>query len=83
MKSEKAKEYLASICKASAMFYEGEQEECDLKLKDAKHAVELAENDMIEKAVKAFCYEKCHGMCVSFEFFGCKDKDDFKKKLIE
>lgn len=51
MKSEKAKEYLASICNASAMLYEGEPEECDLKLKEAKHAVELAEEEMAEKAV--------------------------------
>lgn len=85
MKSEKAKEYLANICKASAMLYEGELEDCDLKLKDVKHAVELAEADMVEKAERAFCVYLCSDRL--FPCLGnrksCKMLKEFKRNMEE
>lgn len=49
MKSEKAKEYLLECVKAVAPLYLGDAGECDLKLKEAKRAVELAEQEAEER----------------------------------
>lgn len=49
MKSEKAKEYLLECVKAVAPLYTGDAGECNLKLKEAKHAVELAEQEAEER----------------------------------
>lgn len=86
MKSKRAREYLSNICKTSAIMYDGEPAECDLKLKNAKEAVELAEEDMIDKAVNAFCFSKCgYGPCVMKENGRdeCKELWVFKRKLME
>lgn len=49
MKSEKAKEYLLECVKVVGLFYPGAPGECDLKLKEAKRAVELAEQEAEER----------------------------------
>lgn len=49
MKSDKAKEYLLECVKAVGFLYPGAAGECDLKLKEAKHAVELAEQEAEER----------------------------------
>ncbi len=58
MKSERAKQYLLKVVAPIATMYPGCPEECDLKLIEAKRAVELAEQDaeerMREKAIDAF-----------------------------
>ncbi len=80
MKSKRAKEYISDICKTSAALYDGDPGECDLKLKDAKHAVEFAEEDMVEKASQLF--EKF----MSGVFQGDTLKrmaEEFKQKLME
>ena len=58
MKSEKAKKYLTKVVAPIAMMYPDAPEMCDLKLGEAKHAVELAEQEaeerMRQKAIEAF-----------------------------
>lgn len=49
MKSEKAKKYLTKVVRPIAMMYPGAPEMCDLKLGEAKHAVELAEQEAEER----------------------------------
>lgn len=49
MKSDKAKEYLLECVKAVAPLYPDDAGECDLKLKEAKRAVELAEQEAEER----------------------------------
>lgn len=49
MKSEKAKEYLLECVKVVGFLYPGAAGECDLKLKEAKRAVELAEQEAEER----------------------------------
>lgn len=70
MKSKRAREYL--IGKVAAFMYPGEPEECDLKLKDAKHAVEIAEEDMAEKAGRVFS-----------EYLSGAHPEDIIKKNVE
>lgn len=57
MKSERAKKYLLKVVTPIAMMYSDCPEECDLKLGEAKQAVELAEQEaeerMREKAIEA------------------------------
>lgn len=58
MKSEKAKQYLLKVVTPIAMMYPDCPGECDIKLIEAKRAVELAEQEAEErmraKAVEAF-----------------------------
>lgn len=49
MKSEKAKKYLTKVVTPIAMMYPDAPEMCDLKLGEAKHAVELAEQEAEER----------------------------------
>lgn len=81
MKSKRAREYLSDICWAGILIY-GDPGECDLKLKEAKHAVELAEEDMAEKAAKAFCALHCPQGC-SMCGLECLALITFKQKLME
>lgn len=73
MKSKRAREYLDGRYKT--MFL--------MSLSESIKAVEIAEEDMAEKAAKAFCRAKCHGLCVAFEAFGCKELNEFKRKMEE
>ena len=56
MKSERAKQYLLNIETEATLMYPNFREGCDLKMAEAKRAVELAEQDaemrMREKAHK-------------------------------
>jgi hypothetical protein len=58
MKSEKAKQYLLKVVTPIAMMYPDCPGECDIKLIEAKRAIELAEQEaeerMRRKAVEAF-----------------------------
>lgn len=54
MKSEKAKNYLAKTVEGIAGLYPGDIGSCDLNLREAKRAVELAEHDARERAVAAY-----------------------------
>lgn len=58
MKSERAKQYLLKVVAPIALMYPDCPEECDLKLIEAKRAVELAEQEAEErmraKAIDAF-----------------------------
>lgn len=52
----------------------------------AERAVEFAEEDMAEKAAKAFCFCKCGiGPCIMKQVGRdeCKDLREFKQKLME
>lgn len=82
MKSKRAREYLSDICWAGILIY-GEPGECDLKLKEAKHAVELAEEDMAEKAAKAFCAVHCPKGCPFDNSEECNSLREFKQKMME
>ncbi len=89
MKSEKAKKYLTKVVRPIAMMYPGAPEMCDLKLGEAKHAVEFAEQEaeerMRQKAVKAYCHDCCctvAGECgIGSE--NCIALRDFIQKLNE
>lgn len=58
MKSEKAKQYLLKVVTPIAMMYPDCPGECDIKLIEAKRAVELAEQEaeerMRKRAIGAF-----------------------------
>lgn len=89
MKSEKAKKYLSKIVMPIAMMYPDAPEMCDLKLGEAKHAVELAEQEAEErvrnKAIATFCTANCPKGC-SFGIgggIGCAAKYRFIQKLNE
>ena len=82
MKSERAKQYLLKVVAPIAPMYPDCPEECDLKLGEAKRAVELAEQDaemrMREKAIKAYCSE-----CACYETGACAlDPDKCATKLL-
>ena len=70
MKSERAKQYLLNIETKTTLMYPNFREGCDLKMAEAKRAVELAEQDaemrMREKAIKAYCSE-----CACYESVAC------------
>ena len=56
MKSEKAKQYLLKVVTPIAMMYPDCPGECDIKLIEAKRAIELAEQEAEERMrAKAFC----------------------------
>ena len=83
MKGKRASEYLAGICWTGVLIY-GDPGQCDLKLKKAKQAVELAEEEMAEKSAKAFCEIVCADRC--FTCIGeayCKKFNEFKRKINE
>lgn len=89
MKSERAKRYLLKAVAPIAMMYPDCPEECDLKLGEAKQAVELAEQEaeerMREKAIEVFCASNCPKGC-SFGAdgnIGCGAKARFIQKLNE
>ena len=67
---------------AGVLIY-GDPGECDLKLKNAKEAVELAEDDMAEKASNAFCSAHCPKGCPFDNSDGCGALREFKQKLME
>lgn len=52
MKSKRAKDYLLDTVSVTSWMYLGHPEECDLKLKEAKHAVELAEAETEERILQ-------------------------------
>lgn len=89
MKSEKAKKYLTKVVTPIAMMYPDAPEMCDLKLGEAKHAVELAEQEaeerMREKAVKAYCHDCCCSVVGKCEIRSenCMSLRDFIQKLTE
>ena len=92
MKSEKAKQYLLKVVTPIAMMYPDCPEECDLKLGEAKRAVELAEQEaeerMREKAINAFkssCkyYDGCGGAKRECNSQQCEDLKSFIQKLNE
>lgn len=82
MKSKRAKQYLLKVTTPIAMMYPDCPEECDLKLREAKRAVELAEQEAEErmraKAIKAYCSE-----CTCYETGVCAlDPDKCATKLL-
>ena len=89
MKSEKAKQYLLKVVRPIAMMYPDCPGECDIKLIEAKRAVELAEQEaeerMREKAIGAFC-DECAGFeaCICCLPAGaCDRKNNFIQKLTK
>ncbi len=89
MKSEKAKQYLLKVVRPIAMMYPDCPGECDIKLIEAKRAVELAEQEaeerMREKAIEAFCDEcACFEACICCLPAGaCDRKNNFIQKLTK
>lgn len=80
MKSKRAKDYITTICLPQLLMYDDEYGEYELKLKDAKHAVDLAEEDMADKACRLF------EQFMSGVFQGDTPKkmaQEFKQKLME
>lgn len=84
MKSEKAKEYLRRVVYPIAMMYPYEPENCDLKLREAKRAVELAEQEAEERMRKK-AHEIVKEMMDGFFVGGMPHKiaDEFIQKLNE
>lgn len=92
MKSEKAKQYLLKVVTPIAMMYPDCPGECDIKLIEAKRAIELAEQEaeerMREKAIEAFkssCVYKdgCGGAGRACDLALCEDLRLFIQKLNE
>ena len=89
MKSEKAKQYLLKVVTPIAMMYPDCPGECDIKLIEAKRAIELAEQEAEErmraKAIEAYCRDCCCtvvGKCgIGSE--NCVALRDFIQKLTE
>jgi hypothetical protein len=81
MKSEKARQYLLKVVTPIAMMYPDCPGECDIKLIEAKRAIELAEQEaeerMRRKAKEAFisCCD-----CEEFQYDGkkCENCDTYK-----
>lgn len=83
MKSKRAEEYIDDS-RVYSDFYDG----CGFIVSegDASSAVEIAEEDMAEKASKAFCFCKCGiGPCIMQQVGRdeCKDLREFKRKMEE
>jgi hypothetical protein len=87
MKSKRAKQYLLKVITPIAMMYPDCPEECDLKLREAKRAVELAEQEaeerMRDEAIKVYClgcacYE--NGECIA-EPDKCDARNEFIKAI--
>lgn len=89
MKSEKAKQYLLKVVTPIAMMYPYCPGECDIKLIEAKRAIQLAEQEaeerMREKAIEAFCDEcACFEACICCLPAGaCDRKNNFIQKLTK
>lgn len=85
MKSEKAKKYLTKVVTPIVRMYPNAPEMCDLKLGEAKHAVELAEQEaeerVREKAIVVFCENECGGTCK--KVIECETLGKFIQKLNE
>lgn len=71
MKSKRAREYLDERYKT--MFL--------MSLLESIKAVELAEEDMTEKAANAFCSAHCPKGCPYDDSDGCKALREFKRKM--
>ena len=86
MKSKKAKQYLFKVVAPIAMMYPEHPEYCDLTLGEAKQAVELAEQEMINQALKAYCFCRCGVASCIMKQVGrddCKELREFKQKLTD
>lgn len=86
MKSKRAEEILRKYTERIEGFYDDGDYELMIWPLSAGRAVELAEEDMAEKAAKAFCFCKCGvGPCIMKQVGRdeCKDLRDFKQKLME
>ena len=83
MKSKRAEEYIGeSIYDAGDLV---DKDGCGwavVKRSDAYRAVELAEEDMVEKAEAAFCSERCFAGCPLTSKDYCSGLQRFKQKLI-
>lgn len=73
MKSNRARKYLDDRYKT--MFL--------MSLSESINAVEIAEEDMAEKATKAFCSAHCPKGCPSDDKEECGALLDFKQKMEE
>lgn len=92
MKSERAKQYLLNIETKTTLMYPNFREGCDLKMVEAKRAVELAEQEAEErmraKAIDAFkssCkyQDGCGGANRKCDPKQCEDFKLFIQKLTE
>ena len=84
MKSERAKQYLLKVVAPIAIMYPDCPEECDLKLIEAKRAVELAEQEA-EERMRAKAHKIIKEMMEGV-FQGNMPQniaDEFSKKLNE
>lgn len=80
MKSKRAEEYIDDS-RVYSDFYDG----CGFIVSegDASSAVEIAEEDMAEKAAKAFCAVHCPKGCPFDNSDGCGALREFKRKMEE
>lgn len=80
MKSKRAEEYI-DISIVYSDFYDA----CGFIVSegDASSAVEIAEEDMTEKAAKAFCAVHCPKGCPLYNKNECKALREFKRKMEE
>lgn len=83
MKSKRAEEYLNNNREEIEINWETGETEKMIWPKDAKQAVELAEEDMAEKAAKAFCALHCPQGCPFDNSEGCGALREFKQKMME
>lgn len=83
MISSKAERYLAdSLCDAGALVDKDGVGMLVVRRSDARRIVELAEEELLEKAEAAFCSERCFAGCPLTSKDYCGALQRFKQKLI-
>lgn len=83
MKSKRAKEYLKDNQEEIEINWETGETEYMIWPKDSRRAVELAEEDMANKASNAFCAVHCPKGCPYDDKEECKALREFKRKMEE
>lgn len=83
MISSKAERCLAdSLCDAGALVDKDGAGMLVVRRSDARHIVELAEEELLKKAEAAFCSERCFAGCPLTSKDCCGGLQRFKQKLI-
>lgn len=83
MKSKRAEEILRKYTERIEGFYDDGDYELMIWPLSAGRAVELAEEDMADKAAKAFCALHCPQGCPLDNSEECNALREFKQKLME
>lgn len=77
MRSSRAINVLVKATNMTSRLYD-DPSQSDMKLYEAKLAVEVAEADARERAIKALCHQSCYGKCpLVVPYSGCGKMNAF------